>query len=230
MKTTSQIIKQEILNVAEKDYKEFSASLIPNINNVIGVRIPTLRQIAREVFKKYGEQCLIPCKTEFMEEIMIRGMIIGLLKKEADDVLDYVKNFVPQIDNWAVCDIFCGSLKFTIKNKEKVWKFIQPYLKSKKEYEIRFGLVMLLSYFIETDYLEKIFIILDNFKHDGYYAKMGAAWLLSMCYVKYPKETEIYLKKSKLDDWTYNKGIQKTCESLRIDKATKQRLKIMKRK
>ena len=89
---------------------------------------------------------------------------------------------------------------------------------------------MLLSYFIETDYLEKIFIILDNFKHDGYYAKMGAAWLLSMCYVKYPKETEIYLKKSKLDDWTYNKGIQKTCESLRIDKATKQRLKIMKRK
>ncbi len=230
MKTTSQIIKQEILNAAEKDYKEFSASLIPNINNVIGVRIPTLRQIAREVFKKYGEQCLIPCKTEFMEEIMIRGMIIGLLKKEADDVLDYVKNFVPQIDNWAVCDIFCGSLKFTIKNKEKVWKFIQPYLKSKKEYEIRFGLVMLLSYFIETDYLEKIFIILDNFKHDGYYAKMGAAWLLSMCYVKYPKETEIYLKKSKLDDWTYNKGIQKTCESLRIDKATKQRLKSMKRK
>ena len=230
MKTTSQIIKQEILNAAEKDYKEFSASLIPNINNVIGVRIPTLRQIAREVFKKYGEQCLIPYKTEFMEEIMIRGMIIGLLKKEADDVLDYVKNFVPQIDNWAVCDIFCGSLKFTIKNKEKVWKFIQPYLKSKKEYEIRFGLVMLLSYFIETDYLEKIFIILDNFKHDGYYAKMGAAWLLSMCYVKYPKETEIYLKKSKLDDWTYNKGIQKTCESLRIDKATKQRLKSMKRK
>ena len=230
MKTTSQIIKQEILNAAEKDYKEFYASLIPNINNVIGVRIPTLRQIAREVFKKYGEQCLIPCKTEFMEEIMIRGMIIGLLKKEADDVLDYVKNFVPQIDNWAVCDIFCGSLKFTIKNKEKVWKFIQPYLKSKKEYEIRFGLVMLLSYFIETDYLEKIFIILDNFKHDGYYAKMGAAWLLSMCYVKYPKETEIYLKKSKLDDWTYNKGIQKTCESLRIDKATKQRLKSMKRK
>ena len=230
MKTTSQIIKQEILNAAEKDYKEFSASLIPNINNVIGVRIPTLRQIAREVFKKYGEQCLIPYKTEFMEEIMIRGMIIGLLKKEADDVLDYVKNFVPQINNWAVCDIFCGSLKFTIKNKEKVWKFIQPYLKSQKEYEIRFGLVMLLSYFIETDYLEKIFIILDNFKHDGYYAKMGAAWLLSMCYVKYPKETEIYLKKSKLDDWTYNKGIQKTCESLRIDKATKQRLKIMKRK
>ena len=230
MKTTSQIIKQEILNAAEKDYKEFSASLIPNINNVIGVRIPTLRQIAREVFKKYGEQCLIPCKTEFMEEIMIRGMIIGLLKKEADDVLDYVKNFVPQIDNWAVCDIFCGSLKFTIKNKEKVWKFIQPYLKSQKEYEIRFGLVMLLSYFIETDYLEKIFSILDNFKHDGYYAKMGAAWLLSMCYVKYPKETEIYLKKSKLDDWTFNKSIQKICESLRVDKSTKNMLKYLKRK
>lgn len=230
MKTTSQIIKQEILNAAEKDYKEFSASLIPNINNVIGVRIPVLRKLAKKLFKEYGENCLNPCQTEFMEEIMIRGMIIGLLKKEADDVLDYVKNFVPQIDNWAVCDIFCGSLKFTIKNKEKVWKFIQPYLKSQKEYEIRFGLVMLLSYFIETDYLEKIFSILDNFKHDGYYAKMGAAWLLSMCYVKYPKETEIYLKKSKLDDWTYNKGIQKTCESLRIDKATKQRLKIMKRK
>lgn len=230
MKTTSQIIKQEILNAAEKDYKEFSASLIPNINNVIGVRIPVLRKLAKKLFKEYGENCLHPCQTEFMEEVMIRGMIIGLLKKEADDILDYIKNFVPQIDNWAVCDIFCGSLKFSIKNKEKVWKFIQPYLKSKKEYEIRFGLVMLLSYFIETDYLEKIFSILDNFKHEGYYAKMAAAWLLSMCYVKYPQETEFYLKNSKLDDWTYNKGIQKTCESLRIDKSTKQRLKIMKRK
>lgn len=230
MKTTSQIIKQEILNAAEKDYKEFSASLIPNINNVIGVRIPVLRKLAKKLFKEYGENCLQSCQTEFMEEVMIRGMIIGLLKKEADAVLDYVKNFVPQIDNWAVCDIFCGSLKFTIKNQEKVWKFLQPYLKSDKEYEVRFGLVMLLSYFIETDYLGKIFSILDNFKHEGYYAKMGAAWLLSMCYIKYPEETEIYLKNSKLDNWTYNKGIQKTCESLRIDKATKQRIKIMKRK
>ncbi len=226
----SEIIKNRILQEADKDYKKFSASLIPNINNVLGVRIPILRKLAKELFKEYGETCLEPCEKEYMEEVMIRGMIIGLLKKDVNEILSYVKSFVPEIDNWAVCDIFCGGLKFTRNHKETVWNFLQPYLYSNKEYDVRFALVMLLSHFIEKSYISKIFTILDEFKHDAYYAKMGAAWLLSMCYVKFPAETEKYLKCSKLDNWTYNKGLQKTCESLRVDSKTKTKLKAMKRK
>ena len=226
----SQEIKKKILAEAEKDYKEFSASLIPNINNVLGVRIPTLRKLAKDLYNEHGENCFEPCETEFMEELMVQGMIIGFLKNEPEEILKYVRAFVPKIDNWAVCDIFCGGLKFTKKNKELVWKFLQPYLKSDKEYEVRFGLVMLLSHFIDEDYIDKILQILDEFNHEEYYARMAAAWLLSICYVKFPEKTHEYLKRSKLDKWTYNKGIQKTCESFRVDKDTKNVLKSLKRK
>lgn len=223
-------IKTKILNEAEKDYKKFSASLIPNIDNVLGVRIPALRKIAKEIYAETGTDYLACSNTEYMEEVMVQGMIIGLIKDKPEKILEHVKNFIPKINNWAVCDIFCGGLKFTNKNKELVWEFIQKYLNSEKEYDKRFGLVMILGYFTDDNYIDKVFQILDNFSHEGYYARMGAAWALSICYVKQPEKTFEYLKKSKLDKWTFNKGIQKICESLRVDKNTKEILKSLKRK
>lgn len=223
-------IKTKIFNEAEKDYKKFSASLIPNIDNVLGVRIPALRQLAKEIYKDSGTDYLNYDNTEYMEEVMLQGMIIGLMKEKPEDILKEVEKFIPKINNWAVCDIFCGGLKFTNKNKELVWEFIQKYLNSEKEYDKRFGLVMILGYFTDDEYIDKVLNILDNFSHEGYYARMGAAWTLSICYVKQPEKTFEYLKKSKLDKWTFNKGIQKICESLRVDKNTKEILKSLKRK
>lgn len=223
-------IKTKILNEAEKDYKKFSASLIPNIDNVLGVRIPALRKIAKEIYAETGTDYLACSNTEYMEEVMVQGMIVGLIKDKPEKILEHVENFIPKINNWAVCDIFCGGLKFTNKNKELVWEFIQKYLNSEKEYDKRFGLVMILGYFTDDEYIDKVLNILDNFSHEGYYARMGAAWTLSICYVKQPEKTFEYLKKSKLDKWTFNKGIQKICESLRVDKNTKEILKSLKRK
>ena len=223
-------IKTKILNEAEKDYKKFSESLIPNIDNVLGVRIPALRKIAKEIYAETGTDYLACSNTEYMEEVMVQGMIIGLIKDKPEKILEHVENFIPKINNWAVCDIFCGGLKFTNKNKELVWEFIQKYLNSEKEYDKRFGLVMILGYFTDDNYIDKVFQILDNFSHEGYYARMGAAWALSIWYVKQPEKTFKYLKKSKLDKWTFNKGIQKICESLRVDKNTKEVLKSLKRK
>lgn len=223
-------IKTKILNEAEKDYKKFSASLIPNIDNVLGVRIPALRQLAKEIYAETGTDYLACSNTEYMEEVMVQGMIIGLMKEKPEDILKEVEKFIPKINNWAVCDIFCGGLKFTNKNKELVWEFIQKYLNSEKEYDKRFGLVMILGYFTDDEYIDKVLNILDNFSHEGYYARMGAAWTLSICYVKQPEKTFEYLKKSKLDKWTFNRGIQKICESLRVDKNTKEILKSLKRK
>lgn len=158
-------IKQRIIDEAQGDYKKFTASLIPNINNVLGVRIPVLRKIAKEAYKSDNWQDFV-CSNdaEFMEETMLKGMIIGLIKDSPENILQLIKNFIPKIDNWAVCDTFCAGLKFTNKNKEKVWEFIQPYLNSDKEFEIRFGLVMILDYFVEEKYIKHIFKVLDNIK------------------------------------------------------------------
>ena len=111
----------------------------------------------------------------------------------------------------------------------KVLEFIQPYLKSNKEFEIRFAVVIILNYYITEDYIDLVLETLDEVKHEGYYVKMAVAWAISLCFVKFEEKTMNYLKNNKLDDFTYNKSLQKICESLRVDKDTKAIIKSMKR-
>ena len=110
-----------------------------------------------------------------------------------------------------------------------MWDYLSKYLSSDKEFTIRFYLVMFLWYFVNDEYLNKILEITDNIKSDYYYVKMAQAWLISEAYAKYPGITLEYLKKSKLDKWTFNKGIQKIRESFRVTKEDKDMLNKLKR-
>lgn len=160
---------------------------------------------------------------------MLQGMVIGLCKADIEKVLSLAAKHIPKIDCWSVCDTFCSGLKITDTHRERVWEFIQPYLLSDKEYEIRFGVVMLLHY-LTPEYAPLAFAHFDRIKHDGYYVKMAVAWVFSMYYVHFPELTMEYLKDNKLDDFTYNKALQKIIESLRIDQDTRLIIKGMKRK
>ena len=161
---------------------------------------------------------------------MLKGMIIGLSKKENIDVVfNYIKQFVPKINNWAVCDVFCTGLKITKKYKEEMWNFIQTYRKSEKEFEIRFAIVMILDYYIEEEYLEKDFKIFDSITSKDYYVQMAIAWAVSICLIKHYDETVEYLQNCKLDKFTFNKSLQKAIESYRINDDKKQILRHMKR-
>lgn len=220
-------IRKRLEDLAEGDYQRFSASLLPNIDNVLGVRLPILRKIAKDISNS-DWQGFLTSDAIYMEETMLQGMVIGLIAKDLK-ALPLIENFIPKINNWSVCDSFCCGLKFVSAYKKEVYNFLQLYLNSKQEYEIRFGLVMLLNYYVEEDYLDEIFVVLDEFSSKDYYAQMAAAWLLSICYVKFPELTEEYLNNSKLDDYTFNKAIQKIIESNRIAKNEKLRLKKYKR-
>ncbi len=224
-------IRQDLLSLQDKKYKEFHSSLCPGTDNIIGVRIPVLRTYAKKLSKQENIKEYISFnKTVYYEEVMLQGMLIGLLKNtDTKEMLSIIKDFVPKIDNWAVCDIFCSGLKTVNKNKETFWTFIQKYLKSKKEFELRFATVMMLDYFTDEKYIDDVLTILDNIKHDGYYVKMAVAWTISAAFVKFPDKTMNYLKKNNLDDWTYNKSLQKICESLRVSDKTKKEIRKMKR-
>lgn len=223
-------IEKELLNMQDKKYKEFQKGICPGVEEIIGIRIPMLRNYAKELLKKYDfKQLMESIPNNYYEEIMLQGMLIGQAKLDFNEIIKYVEDFIPQIDNWAVCDTFCTGLKITKKHKEKMWDFIQKYIKSDKEFHIRFGIVMILSYYIDEDYLYKDFKIFDSIKSDKYYVQMAVAWAISFCLIKFYDKTIEYLKNSKIDKFTYNKSIQKAIESYRITKEQKEFLRTLKK-
>ena len=160
---------------------------------------------------------------------MLHVMLIGLAKQDFETMQKQIEEFVPKIDNWAVCDVFCAGLKATKKRKEEMWHFIQKYLLSDQEFEIRFVVVMILDYYIEEDYLQKDFKIFDSITSQAYYVQMAVAWAISIALIKFYDETIQYLKNANLDDFTYHKALQKAIESYRITDEKKQVLREMKR-
>lgn len=225
------VIREKIFSLADEKYKEFHSGLCPNTNNIVGVRVPILRNYAKELVKEGFEKNYNKIQTEYYEEIMLKGMLIGQAKTEdINIILKYVEEYVPHIDNWAICDVFCAGLKITKKYKKEMWNFIQKYLKSDKEFEIRFAIVMILDYYIEEEYLKENFEIFEKIKCDEYYVKMAVAWAISICLIKFYSVTIEYMKTSKIDSWTYNKAIQKAIESYRITEENKKILREMKKK
>ncbi|MVX65584.1 DNA alkylation repair protein [Clostridium chromiireducens] len=223
-------IREKIFELSDSEFQKFQSKLCPNTDNIIGVRLPLLRKLAKEIAKNDWRNFLHDCPNDYFEEIMLQGMVIGYLRADIEEILNHINSFVPKIDNWSVCDSFCIGLKFTKSNMKQVLEFLKIYLNSKKEFELRFGIVMLLDFYIVDEYIDQVLIILDQIKHDGYYVKMAIAWALSICYIKYPDKTIIYLKNNDLDDFTYNKALQKITESFRVDKETKSIIRSMKRK
>ncbi len=222
-------IRETLFSLADEEYQKFHSSLCPGINNIIGIRVPVLREFAKEIVKGDWRTYLKTAKNEYYEEVMLQGMVIGLAKMELQERLKYIKSFVPQIDNWAVCDVTCAGLKFTKKHMSEMWELIQPYINSNKEFEIRFGVVMLLDFYITEEYIKEVLAILNNIHHDGYYVKMAVAWAISICYIKFPKETMMLLQNNTLDTFTYNKALQKIIESYRVTKEDKEIIRKMKR-
>lgn len=225
-------IRKKIMELSDEKYKKFHSSLCPNNDNIIGVRVPILRNFAKELLKEIDwKYYLENAWNEYYEEVMLQGMIIGLVSKKENigEFIQYIDNFIPKIDNWAVCDIFCAGLKVTEKNLEYMWNYIQKYIKTDKEFEIRFAVVMMLDYFIKKDYIDEVLKILDSIKSKEYYVQMAIAWTISIAFIKFEDKTMSYLNNNSLDDFTYNKSIQKIIESYRVDEKIKEKLKKMKR-
>ncbi|MDL2280474.1 DNA alkylation repair protein [Selenomonadales bacterium OttesenSCG-928-I06] len=215
---------------SEEKHKKFTSSLTPNAGNVLGVKIPLLRKMAKELAKGDWQTYLQNVRNKYFEEIMLEGMVIGYAKMSVDERLNYIDSFVPKINNWAVCDIFVTGLKFAKENKEIVFNFLKKYFSSDKEFEVRFAIVMFLSFYIEEEYIKKVLEILNKVNHEDYYAKMAIAWAISVCYVKFPDLTLEFLKNNNLDKFTHNKSIQKIIESYRVEKADKELVSQMRRR
>lgn len=254
-KSTGMINRQEIRNqleqAAEPDYQEFQAKLLPGVSGILGVRVPKLREMAKWIAKAdahtylhemnrsiqnskaCGLNCENPsdgiCAELCYEEKMLYGLVIGYAKMDDAQRKEWLDLFVPVIDSWGVCDSCCLTYKWMKKQSKDWWEYLNKWILTDSEYGIRFGLVSMLDHFVDEQHIQQIFAVCDKIYHHGYYVKMAQAWLISMCFVKFPEQTYQFLQKDKMDDFTHNKAIQKTCESYRVSKEWKETVRSLKR-
>ena len=218
-------IRTELHKYADEKYRDFVTPLIPNAPKgyILGVRLPILRKIAKQVANNDDWQAYLSAPARYFEEVMWQGMVIGQLKLPIEKSLELVRNFIPKITNWSICDTFCSDLKCAKKYPKPTWDFLQSYVCSKQEFDARFALVMMLKYFINDEYIHLIFENLPRTKNNQYYSKMALAWLLSMCYAKFPDDTEQFILNSNIDSQTLAKTIQKIQDSYQISAENKQK-------
>ena len=185
------------------------------------------QEIAKEIVKGNYLEFIKLSHDDLYEEKIIHGLIIGYIKEDFKVIINLLDTYIPCIDNWAVNDTVCANLKI-FKNNQEGYRYIKKLLKSKEPFTIRFALVLLLDFYVNEEYIDKILKIINEIKHDNYYVKMANAWALSICYIKYPEKTIPFLKKNNLDKWTQNKAISKIKDSKRV--AKEEKLKIDKLK
>ena len=230
MEITGKSIKMELLQQSDEKYQKFSSSLLPGTDNLIGVRLPLLRKLAKQIVKNDWVTYLSTAEDEHFEEVMLQGIVIGLVDVSLEQHFSLIEAFLPKIDNWSTCDSFITGLKFAKQHKKEVWQFLKPYFRSDRTYEIRFGVVMINAYFVECDYIDEAFVIFDAISHDDYYVKMAVAWTISTFYVSFPEQTKAYLLDNRLDDFTFNKALQKITESRRVGADAKAVVRSLKKK
>lgn len=227
---TNQEIRTYLEEMADAKYREFNAGLIPDSKPIMGVRIPKLRDLAKKIAKEDWRTYLKNARDDSFEEICLQGFVIGYAKAEIDEILNFAAAFIPKIQDWSVNDGFCATFKIAKKHREKVWNFLMQYKDSTNEFEQRVVAVMLMDYFLEEEYIDQVLAVWDELKHEGYYCKMGVAWGVATAYAKFPEQTHAFLLDNHLDDFTYNKAIQKMIESYRITPEQKEVLRGMKRR
>lgn len=225
-----QEIREKLYQMQDLKYKKFHSSLCTNVDNIIGVQVPKLRAIAKELTKGKFREYLELDDITFYEEKVIQGLLIGISRISIEETKIYLEKFIPKIDSWAVCDTVCSSLKITNKYQEEMWQFLEKYINSNKEFEIRFVIVMYLDYYLNDNYIDKVIKNIKKVKSNKHYVQMAIAWLLSVSYIKQKEKTLEYLNNNNLDDFTYNKALQKIIESYRVSKEEKENIRAMKRK
>ena len=223
-------IQKELFSLQDKEYMKFLSKLTPNVSEdtIIGVRIPEIRKLAKKLVKNNEyEDFLKELPHKYYDENLLHGAIISE-SKDFEKCIKLLDNFLPFVDNWAVCDTI--SPKIFKKYKKELIEKIKEWSQSDKTYTCRFGVEMLMTHFLDEDFKKEYLEMVANIHSDEYYVKMVVAWFFATALAKQWDYAVIYLENNRLDVWVHNKTIQKARESLRILEDKKGYLKRLKRK
>lgn len=215
----------------DNEYRLFHQKICDTKYEINGVKIPILRRISKTLLNNYDyDEITSSLNNAIYEHVMLKGLIIANINYDYEEKIKLIKEYIKEIDNWAICDIFVGELKFIRKHRGDFFAFIKQFQNSKNEFEQRFFIVCLLNYYLTDDYIDLVLNILLNIKSDKYYVLMAVAWCLSICLVKYYDKTVLFIKNNRciFNTWAFNKGISKARESRRLNQEQKEFLKTLK--
>lgn len=226
---------QLLAALAEKKdeaYRQFNERIV-NIpaGTSVGVRTPDLRALGKALVREEGFDldALLAFPDEVFEVRLLKCFAVGYKKMPFSEKCAYIDRCVPVIDGWAVCDLFCSTLKEIKNHREEFLPQLRGYVERGAEFSQRFAYILLLDCYMEEEYLPTIFSLVGQANTQYYYTHMGAAWLLAEVLVKFFDCGVQYLKESVLDKKTLNKAIQKARESYRLTETQKNLLKSLKK-
>lgn len=221
-------VKTELFALQDLKYRDFQAKLMPTVDKetVIGIRTPILRAYAKEFGKKEeAKQFLKILPHQYYEENNLHGLLIEQIK-DYEKCVEELECFLPYIDNWATCDLL--AVRTVKKHLDLYIDEIDQWIKSNQPYTIRFGINMLMRYYLEDEfkiqYPEKVAAI----RSEEYYVNMARAWYFATALAKQYEKILPFLEERKMDMWTHNKTIQKAIESYRITPEQKAYLRTLK--
>lgn len=214
---------------ANKEYRNFQNSLMPKNKRILGINLPILSKIANEVLKGNWRSFVELCSNTYYEETTVKGLIIGMCNVSLLEYTHRIDTFSEQIRNWVTCDHFCIGLKSIDHYPFDIWDYLDSLLEKRNPWQVRLGIVIMLNYYLNDDYINKIFIKIAQIQCDNYYVKTAIAWLLSSAYIKYPNLTQDYLANCKLDNRTYKISIEKILALRQISNEQKLMLETLKK-
>lgn len=200
-------------------------------DNTIGVRIPIVERVAKEIYKNgLAFEYLDHYEKTYFELDVINGMLCGFIKVDPDTRLHYLNRFLPLVDSWATCDLSVARWKFIKKDKAYYLKWVETLIDSQDPWYQRVAYVVLLSYYLDDDYTKNVISLLKKPIQQHYYTEMAAAWLISMGLVKQKTLFLELLNTFEFNAFVYQKGLQKAIESYRSSPEDKDLYRQMKKR
>ena len=228
---------------------------------VMGLYSPEIKQVAKRLSREGGKVVMpdgehricangaevirafetVLSESLGYEETVIWGYLINLEKCSLDERLAKLSRYVPVLDNWAVCDSYCAHAKWMARaDKATLWAFLERWFDSENEFEVRFAVVVAMCYFLNEEWLDKVFERINGLDFgrikskyktikgkpkivqqgtvqgaEPYYVRMGVAWLLATALAKLPDATRAFVRSSKLPADVIKLYIRKARESFR---------------
>ena len=221
-------IQNRLLALADAQYRDFQSRLMPTVDKgkIIGVRTPCIRALAREyVGTDVASEFMSCLPHRYYEEDNLHACFLAMIK-DYDELMKQLERFLPYIDNWATCDMLRP--KILKKHTEKLLDSIKVWLVSDRVYTVRFGIGMLMSFYLDEQFKPEYSELVCSVHSDEYYIQMMAAWYFATALAKQYDAVLPYLKQRRLDAFTLNKAIQKAVESYRITPEQKAYLRTLK--